>query len=131
MLKALFVMVVLSNELVARLFPKAAVQRMDSDTMTDKHAYRKALNAFRSGATDILLGTQMIAKGLHLENVTLVGVISADNALFLPDFRAAERTFSQLTQVAGRAGRMARQGEVLVQTFMPNYFAIQRAVAQL
>jgi primosomal protein N' (replication factor Y) len=115
------------EELVAKLFPKAAVQRMDSDTMTDKHAYRKALNAFRSGATDILLGTQMIAKGLDFPNVTLVGVINADLSLHIPDFRAGERTFQLLTQVAGRAGRGDVRGEVIVQTFTPFHPAIQAA----
>ena len=115
------------EELVARLFPTAALQRMDSDTMTDKHAYRKALNAFRSGATDILLGTQMIAKGLDFPNVTLVGVINADSGLHIPDFRAGERTFQLLTQVAGRAGRGDVRGEVLVQTFTPFHPAIQAA----
>jgi primosomal protein N' (replication factor Y) len=115
------------EELVARLFPKAQVKRMDSDTMTDKHAYRKALGDFRSGATDILLGTQMIAKGLDFPNVTLVGVINADLSLHISDFRAGERTFQLLTQVAGRAGRGDVRGEVIVQTFTPFHPAIQAA----
>ena len=81
------------------------VRRMDADSMTRKDAYRETLQAFRSGKIDILVGTQMIAKGLHFPNVTLVGIINADLALHLPDFRAGERTFQLLTQVAGRAGR--------------------------
>ncbi len=90
---------------VAQLFPKAVVRRMDADSMTRKDAYRETLRAFRAGKIDILVGTQMIAKGLHFPNVTLVGIINADLALHMPDFRAGERTFQLLTQVAGRAGR--------------------------
>ncbi len=115
------------EETVARLFPKAAVRRMDADTMTRKEAYRETLTAFRSGKIDILLGTQMIAKGLHFPNVTLVGIINADLALHLPDFRAGERTFQLLTQVAGRAGRGDVEGEVFVQSFTPFHPAIQFA----
>ncbi len=87
--------------------------------MTRKDAYRETLHAFRSGKIDILVGTQMIAKGLHFPNVTLVGIINADLALHLPDFRAGERTFQLLTQVAGRAGRGEAPGEVFVQTYTP------------
>jgi primosomal protein N' (replication factor Y) len=97
---------------VAHLFPKAAVRRMDADSMTRKEAYRETLLSFRAGKIDILVGTQMIAKGLHFPNVTLVGIINADLALHLPDFRAGERTFQLLTQVAGRAGRGETPGEV-------------------
>ncbi len=115
------------EEAVARLFPKATVRRMDADTMTRKEAYRETLTAFRSGKIDILLGTQMIAKGLHFPNVTLVGIINADLGLHLPDFRAGERTFQLLTQVAGRAGRGDIEGEVFVQSFTPHHPAIQFA----
>ncbi|MFH0879319.1 MAG: primosomal protein N' [Lentisphaerota bacterium] len=113
--------------IVAKLFPHARVQRMDSDTTTKKDSHRKILGEFRTGKIDILIGTQMIAKGLHFPNVTLVGVISADLSLHLPDFRAAERTFQLLTQVAGRAGRGDVVGEVIVQTFTPFHPAIQAA----
>lgn len=115
------------EESVARLFPKAVVRRMDADTMTRKEAYRETLTAFRTGKIDILLGTQMIAKGLHFPNVTLVGIINADLGLHLPDFRAGERTFQLLTQVAGRAGRGDVEGEVFVQSFTPHHPAIQFA----
>src|SRR5215471_7152801 len=93
------------ESIVSQLFPKANVRRMDADSMTRKEAYRETLRSFRAGKIDILVGTQMIAKGLHFPNVTLVGIINADLALHLPDFRAGERTFQLLTQVAGRAGR--------------------------
>src|ERR1700730_10063177 len=104
---------------VRQIFPQATVQRMDADSMTRKQAYRETLLNFRAGKIDILVGTQMIAKGLHFPNVTLVGIINADLALHLPDFRAGERTFQLLTQVAGRAGRGETPGEVFVQTFTP------------
>jgi primosomal protein N' (replication factor Y) len=112
---------------VTQLFPKAVVRRMDADSMTRKDAYRETLRAFRSGKIDILVGTQMIAKGLHFPNVTLVGIINADLSLHLPDFRAGERTFQLLTQVAGRAGRGETPGEVFVQTFTPFSPSIQFA----
>src|SRR5438105_4064358 len=96
---------------VTHLFPGAVVRRMDADSMSRKDAYRETLHAFRSGKIDILVGTQMIAKGLHFPNVTLVGIINADLALHMPDFRAGERTFQLLTQVAGRAGRGETTGE--------------------
>lgn len=115
------------EQIVARLFPKARVQRMDSDATTRKDAHRHILGEFRAGKIDILVGTQMIAKGLHFPNVTLVGVILADLSLHLPDFRAAERTFQLLTQVAGRAGRGQVTGEVIVQTYTPFHPAIQAA----
>ena len=98
---------------------------MDADTMKRKDDYRKVLGDFRAGKTDILIGTQMIAKGLHFPNVTLVGIIYADLALHQPDFRAGERTFQLLTQVAGRAGRGDVEGEVFVQAFSPFHPAIQ------
>ena len=115
------------EEVVASLFGKARVRRMDADTTTRKEAYEELFGAFRAGQIDILLGTQMIAKGLDFPNVTLVGVINADIALHMPDFRAGERTFQLLTQVAGRAGRGDVAGEVIVQTFTPFHPAIQAA----
>ncbi len=112
---------------VTQIFPKATVRRMDADSMSRKDAYRETLQAFRSGKIDILVGTQMIAKGLHFPNVTLVGIINADLALHMPDFRAGERTFQLLTQVAGRAGRGETPGEVFVQTYTPFSPSIQFA----
>jgi primosomal protein N' (replication factor Y) len=112
---------------IQHAFPKARVQRMDSDVMTRKTLYREILGAFRVGKIDILVGTQMIAKGLHFPNVTLVGIIYADMALHLPDFRAGERTFQLLVQVAGRAGRGDVEGEVVVQSFTPFHSAVQYA----
>jgi primosomal protein N' (replication factor Y) len=116
--------------MVSKLFPEYRVGRMDTDSMTGKDAHAEALGAFRRGELRILLGTQMIAKGLHFPNVTLVGVMCADTALHLPDFRAAERTFQLLTQVAGRAGRGEVHGEVIVQTYAPNHPAIIAAGQQ-
>jgi primosomal protein N' (replication factor Y) len=101
---------------------------MDSDTMTRRTAYLEALGNFRAGLTDILIGTQMIAKGLDFPNVTLVGVVLADTALHMPDFRSRERTFQLLAQVAGRAGRSEKGGRVIVQTHLPNDPAIKAAV---
>jgi primosomal protein N' (replication factor Y) len=115
------------EEAVARAFPTARWCRMDSDSMRAKHAFNKALQDFREKKIDILIGTQMIAKGLHFPNVTCVGVISCDHALQLPDFRASERVFQQLVQVAGRAGRGDRPGEVFIQTYTPHHDAIQFA----
>ncbi len=112
---------------VSAVFPHAVVRRMDADSMTRKESYRDVLRSFRSGKIDILVGTQMIAKGLHFPNVTLVGIINADLALHMPDFRAGERTFQLLTQVAGRAGRGETSGEVFVQTFTPFSPSIQFA----
>ncbi|MBE2202989.1 MAG: primosomal protein N' [Chthoniobacterales bacterium] len=115
------------EEAVKRIFPKARITRMDADSMTRKDAYRETLGAFKEGKIDVLVGTQMIAKGLHFPNVTLVGIVNADLGLHLPDFRAGERTFQLLTQVAGRAGRGEMEGEVLVQTFTPFNPSIQFA----
>lgn len=117
----------LEAEVRAR-FRSATVARMDADTMRRPGSHETTLDAFRRGETQILLGTQMIAKGLDFPNVTLVGVVSADSALNLPDFRAAERTFQLVTQVAGRTGRGERGGRVVVQTFDPDHPAIQAAV---
>jgi primosomal protein N' (replication factor Y) len=112
---------------VTQIFPQATVKRMDADSMTRKQAYRETLLSFRAGKIDILVGTQMIAKGLHFANVTLVGIINADLSLHMPDFRAGERTFQLLTQVAGRAGRGETSGEVFVQTYTPFSPSIQFA----
>ncbi|WP_262316252.1 primosomal protein N' [Lacticaseibacillus parakribbianus] len=109
------------------LLPTARVLRMDVDTTRKKGGHERILNAFGQGEADILLGTQMIAKGLDFPNVTLVGVINADTGLSMPDFRAAERTFQLLTQVSGRAGRADKAGEVFIQTYNPDHYAIQYA----
>jgi primosomal protein N' (replication factor Y) len=115
------------EELVAAFFPEAVVKRLDADAVSRKDSLKEALHAFRTGKIDILVGTQMIAKGLHFPNVTLVGIVNADMSLHLPDFRAGERTFQLLTQVAGRAGRGDVAGEVCVQTYTPFHPAIQFA----
>ena len=115
------------EETLGKIFPQARIRRMDSDVMKRKEDYRQVLNEFRAGKVDILIGTQMIAKGLHFPNVTLVGIVYADLSLHLPDFRAGERTFQLLTQVAGRAGRGDVDGEVIVQAFTPFHPAIQYA----
>ena len=112
---------------VVKAFPEARVRRMDADSTTGKNAHQKILDVFKAGEVDILVGTQMIAKGLDFPNVTLVGVISADTALNLPDFRAGERAFNLLTQVAGRSGRSVAGGDVIVQTYMPEHYSIQAA----
>ena len=109
------------------MFPMARIARMDSDTMRKSSSYEKVLNEFKRGDLDILIGTQMIAKGLHFPNVTLVGVLNADQALYIPDFRSGERTFQLLTQVAGRAGRGDIAGEVLIQTYNPENETIKFA----
>ena len=115
------------EDIVGKCFPTAVVKRMDADAMTRKDAFRETLGAFKVGKIDILVGTQMIAKGLHFPNVTLVGIINADLSLHLPDFRAGERTFQLLTQVAGRCGRGDVEGEVFVQSFTPFSPSIQFA----
>jgi len=115
------------EETIRRLFPAARLARMDADTMSRRGSYADILGKFRSRQIDILLGTQMIAKGLDFPNVTLVGIINADIGLHSPDFRAGERTFQLLTQVAGRAGRGESEGEVIVQTFSPASPSIQHA----
>lgn len=115
------------ERIVAERFPEARIARMDLDSTSSKWSHHRILDRLDQGTVDILIGTQMIAKGLDVPNVTLVGVIDADLALFLPDFRAAERTFQLLAQVAGRAGRGPRGGTVLVQTRAPEHYALQRA----
>jgi len=116
----------LEEELSVR-FPDARIHRVDSDSMAGRDYY-SVLDDFARGQIDILAGTQMLAKGLHFPNVTLVGIISADTALSLPDFRANERTFQLISQVAGRAGRSEKPGTVIVQTYLPNAPAIGYAV---
>ena len=115
------------EESIRKSFPKARIARMDADTMTRRGSYEEVLGKFRARQIDILVGTQMIAKGLDFPNVTLVGIINADIGLHSPDFRAGERTFQLLTQVAGRAGRGETEGEVIVQTFSPESPALQHA----
>jgi primosomal protein N' (replication factor Y) len=116
------------EEELAKKFPEARISRIDSDSMASRDYYR-LLQDFGEGKIDILAGTQMLAKGLHFPNVTLVGIISADTCLYLPDFRANERTFQLISQVAGRAGRSEKKGTVFVQTFLANQPAIKFAVA--
>jgi len=112
---------------IRRLYPKARVARMDSDSTAKKGSHGRILRAFDRGETDILIGTQMITKGHDYPNVTLVGVVSADSSLNIPDFRASERTFQVLTQVSGRGGRGDSPGRVIVQTFNPEHYAIKLA----
>jgi primosomal protein N' (replication factor Y) len=111
---------------VREAYPAARVVRWDLDTTAGKTAHEDLLDRFIRGEADIMVGTQMIAKGLDLPRVTLVGVITADTAINLPDFRAGERTFQLLTQVAGRAGRSVLGGKVVIQTYAPEHTAIQR-----
>lgn len=118
------------EEELYKLFPEARVLRMDVDTTKHKGAHEEILETFGAGHADILLGTQMIAKGLDFPNITLVGVLSADTSLHLPDYRAAERTFQLLTQVSGRAGRHDKLGEVIIQTYTPEHYAIDLAKTQ-
>lgn len=118
------------EEELYKLFPESRVLRMDVDTTKHKGAHEEILETFGAGQADILLGTQMIAKGLDFPNITLVGVLSADTSLHLPDYRAAERTFQLLTQVSGRAGRHDKLGEVIIQTYTPEHYAIELAKTQ-
>ena len=115
---------------LTELFPEARILRMDVDTTRKKGSHQALLDQFGKGEADILLGTQMIAKGLDFPNVTLVGVLNADTALNLPDFRSSERTFQLLTQVAGRAGRAEKAGQVLIQSYNPQHYAIRFAKDQ-
>ncbi len=118
------------QEEVRRQFPDARVLRMDVDTTREKNAHARILNRFRSGEANVLVGTQMIAKGLDFPNVALVGVVAADLSLNLPDYRSVERTFQLITQVAGRAGRADVPGRVVVQTYDPDHYGIRLAAAQ-
>ncbi|MFZ0591658.1 MAG: primosomal protein N', partial [Bryobacteraceae bacterium] len=116
------------EEELHRLFPEARVARLDRDSVSTKGAFEHILQNFRSGEIDILVGTQMIAKGHDIANVTLVGVVLADIGLSMPDFRAAERSFQLLTQAAGRAGRGDLPGQVIIQTLNPDHYAIRLAI---
>jgi primosomal protein N' (replication factor Y) (superfamily II helicase) len=118
------------EEYLREQFPKARIARLDRDTVRTKQQFQKVLGAFAKGEIDVLVGTQMVAKGHDFERVTLVGVVAADLALGRPDFRAAEKTFQLLTQVAGRAGRGRLPGEVLVETYYPEHYAIELAAKQ-
>ena len=115
------------EDIVQKILPSARIHRMDADSMSKKNLYRKILNDFRTGKIDILVGTQMIAKGLDFPNVTLVGLVDADMSLHIEDFRAAERTFQLVVQVSGRSGRGERAGEVVIQTHTPHAPPIQFA----
>ena len=115
---------------VREMFPRARVDRLDVDTTSAKDAHERILERFRTGETNVLVGTQMITKGLDFPNVTLVGVVAADMTLNLPDYRSTERTFQLITQVAGRAGRADAPGRVIVQTYEPEHYAIQMAAKQ-
>ena len=114
---------------VSYMMPRARLLRWDSDMTRSKESHEKILRLFREHKADILIGTQMVAKGLDLPRVTLVGVVSADTSLNLPDFRAGERTFQLLSQVAGRAGRGPLGGQVIIQTFSPEHYAVQAAAS--
>ncbi|WP_350301972.1 primosomal protein N' [Peribacillus frigoritolerans] len=118
------------EEELAKILPEARVIRMDVDTTSKKGSHERLLNAFGEGKADILLGTQMIAKGLDFPNITLVGVLSADTMLHLPDFRSSEKTFQLLTQVSGRAGRHQLPGEVVIQTYTPEHYSIELSAFQ-
>ena len=115
---------------ISLLFPDARVLRMDADTTYSRYAYEKNFKAFENGEYDIMLGTQMIAKGLDFPNVTLVGVVTIDKALFSGDFRSYERTFSLITQVVGRCGRGEKQGRAFIQTYVPQHYVINLAAEQ-
>ncbi|MFY8187376.1 MAG: replication restart helicase PriA [Flavobacterium sp.] len=115
---------------LASLFPTAKIQRMDHDTTKGKYGFEKIIDTFQNREVDILVGTQMIAKGLDFENVSLVGVLNADNMLYHPDFRAFERTFQLLTQVSGRAGRTSKQGKVMIQTYSPDHYILKQVLNQ-
>lgn len=116
------------EEEVKKYFNNVRILRMDVDTTRYKHSYERIYNTFKNGEADILIGTQMVSKGLDFKNVTLVGILAADMSINIPDYRAAERTFQIITQVAGRAGRGDKQGEVLIQTYTPQHYSLQYAV---
>ncbi|OGC14813.1 primosomal protein N' [candidate division WOR-1 bacterium RIFOXYA2_FULL_37_7] len=117
------------EEEVGEIFHKAKIIRIDKDSVTKKGSHEKLFAAFTHGEANVLIGTQMVTKGLDLAEVTLVGVVSADSMLYIPDFRSSERTFQQLTQVAGRAGRHNLPGRVIIQTLNPDHYAIKYAAA--
>ena len=118
------------EETISQMFPDAVSERLDLDSVKKKGELERKLKAFKSGKTDILIGTQLIAKGLDFKNVGLVGIISADVALNIPDFRSPERTFQLITQAAGRAGRGEEPGKVIIQTYSPEHYAVTFAAAQ-
>jgi len=115
------------ERIIEKQFPGIRILRMDMDTVKKKEGHKNILNQFAKGNADVLLGTQMIAKGLDFENVTLVGIINADSGLFFPDFRAGERVFQLIYQVAGRSGRRKKLGRVIIQTYNPNDLYIKAA----
>ena len=117
----------IQQELV-ELFPSAKIGRMDQDTTRGKYGFEKIIDSFKNREIDILVGTQMLAKGLDFDNVSLVGIMNADNLLFHPDFRAFERSYQMMTQVSGRSGRSEKQGNVIIQTYNPNHNTIQQVV---
>jgi len=119
-----------NEEMLRQRFPQLRIGRIDRDTKSRRREFEKTLLDFEKGELDLLVGTQMLAKGHDFPNVTFVGVISVDTGLALPDFRAAERSFQLITQVAGRAGRGDRPGRVLIQTYHPHHYALRHAVAQ-
>jgi primosomal protein N' (replication factor Y) len=118
------------EELLQKRFPMLRIARLDRDTTSRRKLFERAILEFGAGELDMLVGTQMLAKGHDFPNVTLVGVVSVDAGLALPDFRSAERTFQLITQVAGRAGRGGRAGRVLIQTYHPKHYALKHAAAQ-
>lgn len=117
----------IQQELIA-LFPQAKVGRMDQDTTRGKFGFEKIIDSFKNKEIDVLVGTQMLAKGLDFDNVSLVGIMNADNMLYHPDFRAFERSFQMMTQVSGRSGRSEKRGKVIIQTYNPNHNTIQQVV---
>lgn len=117
------------EEEIKELFPKARVARMDWDTTRSKHAHARLVQAFASQEFDVLVGTQMVSKGLDFAHVGLVGVLSADRMLNFPDFRSFERAFQMLTQVAGRAGRSGKRGKVILQTYNPDHWVLTKVMA--
>lgn len=115
---------------ICRLFPEASTIRMDTDTVTKKNSHEEILNKFRNEKIDILIGTQMVVKGHHFPDVTLVGVIAADGALNIEDYNASQKTFQTIVQVAGRAGREEEKGRVIIQTYNPDHYAIMYSAKQ-
>ena len=112
---------------VKKYFKNARILRMDVDTTRSKNSYESIYSSFKNGEADILIGTQMVSKGLDFKNVTLVGVLAADMSLNMPDYRSAERTYQIITQVAGRAGRGEDEGKVIVQSYTPDHYSLQYA----
>lgn len=118
------------EEELIKLFPKSRIARMDTDTMKSKNAFQNLISDFENRQVDILVGTQMVAKGLDFDHVGLVGVMQADQLLNIPDFKAFEKAYQMLSQVSGRAGRKQKRGKVVIQTFQPNHWVIQQVVKQ-